>query len=74
MVPYSAQRLKVAPGLEDGRAITPERERAIDDCHDRAGEWEAARESVRARQTTPAPTPQIAEAAIADAMARSRRS
>ena len=70
VVPYSAAHLSGAPSLADDGAITPEQERGIDDYYDRAGEWEAARASVRARQTTPAPTPQIAEAVIADAIAQ----
>ena len=70
VVPYSAAHLKGAPSLADDGAITPEQERGIDDYYDRAGEWEAARASVRARQTTPAPTPQIAEAVIAEAIAQ----
>jgi len=70
VVPYSAAHLRGAPSLEEGGEITPARERAIDDYYDRAEEWEAARASVRARQATPAPTPQIAEATIVDAVAQ----
>ena len=70
VVPYSVEHLKGAPGLEDGGTITPRRERAIDRYYDQAGDWEAMRESVRARQTTPAPTKRIAEASIADAIAQ----
>jgi sporulation protein YlmC with PRC-barrel domain len=70
VVPYSAEHLRGAPGLEGDGAITPARERAIEDHYARSAEWEAARESVRARQTTPAPTPQIAEAVISDAIAQ----
>lgn len=70
VVPHTAEHLRGAPGLEDGGAISPRRERAIDDYYDRAGEWEAVRESVRARQATPAPTRRIAEAGIADAIAQ----
>ena len=37
-----------------------------------AGYWDQTRDIVRARQTEPAPTPQIAEAEVADAIRRGR--
>ncbi len=67
-VPYSTEHVKRAPTLDDDDELTDEREREIYDHYDRAGYWEEAREAVRARQTTPAPTPQIAEATARDAI------
>lgn len=69
-VPYSREQLKGAPTFDDDEEMTPEREREIYGYYDRVGYWEEAREAVRARQTTPAPTPEIAEAEVADAMSR----
>jgi sporulation protein YlmC with PRC-barrel domain len=70
VVPYSAEHLRGAPSFGDEEEVTPQRERAIYDYYDRVGYWEEAREVVRARQTPPAPTPRIAEAEVADAIAR----
>jgi hypothetical protein len=70
VVPYSVEHLKAAPSLDDGDQLSAEREREIYDHYARVGYWEAARDAVRARQTPPAPTPQIAEAEVADAIAR----
>ena len=73
VVPYSRDHLAAAPALEDGDELTPEREHAIYDHYRRAGYWEETRQAIRARQTTPAPTPQIAEAeAVADMNRRVR--
>ncbi|MFN8109383.1 MAG: PRC-barrel domain-containing protein [Thermoleophilia bacterium] len=70
VVPYSREHLAAAPMLEDDE-LTPDRERAIYTHYQRAGYWEDARQAVRARQTTPAPTPEIAEAgAVADLNSR----
>jgi sporulation protein YlmC with PRC-barrel domain len=70
VVPYTAQQLKDAPTFGDDDELTPERERAIYDHYQRVGYWDDARDIVRARQTEPAPTPQIAEAEVADAVRR----
>jgi sporulation protein YlmC with PRC-barrel domain len=70
VVPYTAQHLKGAPTVGDDDELTPERERAIYDHYERVGYWDDAREVVRARQTEPAPTPEIAEAEVADAIDR----
>ena len=67
MVPYTREHLAAAPLLDDDHELTPEREHAIYDHYKRAGYWEDARQAVRDRQTTPAPTPTIAAAeAVAD--------
>ncbi len=70
VVPYSVEHLKGAPSLDDDDELSPEREREIYEHYERVGYWDAARDAVRARQTPPAPTPQIAEAQMADAIAR----
>lgn len=70
LVPYSREHLAAAPLLEDGDELTPEREQAIYDHYQRAGYWERARQEVRTRQTTPAPTPTIAEAEAVAGMNR----
>lgn len=70
VVPYSVEHLKRAPSLGDDDVLSPEREREIHEHYERVDYWEAARDAVRARQTTPAPTPQIAEAEVADAVSR----
>ena len=69
-VPYTSDHLKNAPTYGDDDEMTPEREREIYDHYRRVGYWDEARDIVRARQTAPAPTPQIAEAEVADAVAR----
>jgi sporulation protein YlmC with PRC-barrel domain len=70
VVPYTAEHLKGAPTFGDDDELTPEREGAIYDHYQRVGYWDDARDIVRARQTEPAPTPQIAEAEVADAARR----
>jgi sporulation protein YlmC with PRC-barrel domain len=65
-VPYTKAQLAAAPVYETEEELTRTREREIFAHYNRLGYWEA----VRARQTTPAPTPEIAEAEVADAMAR----
>ena len=70
VVPYTAEHLKRAPAFDDDDEMTPDRERAIYDHYQRAGYWDEARDIVRSRQTAPAPTPQIAEAEVADAARR----
>ena len=70
VVPYTAEHLKSAPTFGDDDELTPEREGEIYDHYQRVGYWDDARDIVRARQTEPAPTPQIAEAEVADAVRR----
>ncbi len=70
VVPYSAEILKAAPTFGDDEEMTADRERSIYEHYRRPGYWDEAREAVRARQTAPAPTPQIAEAEVADAIRR----
>ena len=69
-VPYAAEHIKNAPTFGDDDELTPDRERAIYDHYQRVGYWDDERDIVRARQTEPAPTPQIAEAEVADAVRR----
>jgi sporulation protein YlmC with PRC-barrel domain len=69
-VPYTEAHLKGAPTFGDDDEVTPEREREIYEHYRRVGYWDETRDIVRARQTEPAPTPQIAEAEVADAIRR----
>ena len=71
-VPYAEEQLKGAPTFDDDDEVTPDREREIYDHYQRVGYWDQTRDIVRARQTEPAPTPQIAEAEVADAIRRGR--
>jgi hypothetical protein len=66
VLPYGIEALREAPAFEPNNEITRERESGIYGHYGRAGYWDA----VRARQTAPAPTPEIAEAEVADAIAR----
>jgi hypothetical protein len=66
VLPYGTDQLRDAPAYEPEGDLTHEREATIYGHYGRTGYWEA----VRARQTTPAPTPEIAEAEVADAIAR----
>jgi PRC-barrel domain len=66
VLPYDKDQLRDAPAYEPGHEITRERESGIYGHYGRTGYWDA----VRARQTTPAPTPEIAEAEVADAFDR----
>ena len=70
VVPYTSEQLKGAPTFGDDDEMTAEREQEIYDHYERAGYWDDTREIVRARQNAPAPTPQIAEAEVADAVNR----
>jgi sporulation protein YlmC with PRC-barrel domain len=69
VVPYSTDVIKRSPALADEQELTPELERQVYAFYNRAGYWEAIRDAVRIRQTTPAPTPEIAEAEILEALA-----
>lgn len=73
VVPYSTDHLKDAPSMDDDVEVTPEREQEIRGYYEGAGRLDAERDAMRARQRTPAPTPQIAEAELADATARDSR-
>lgn len=70
VVPYSTDHLKGAPSLDDDAQVTPEREREIRGYYAGVGRDDAEREALRARQRTPAPTPQIAQAEMADSVRR----
>ena len=65
-LPYDKEQLKEGPTFDRDEDITHERETGIYGHYGREGYWDA----VRARQTTPAPTPEIAEAEVADAIRR----
>jgi hypothetical protein len=66
VLPYGKDQLRSAPTYEPKGEITREHESTIYGHYGRTGYWDA----VRARQTTPAPTPEIAEAEVADAIDR----
>ena len=57
-VPYSKDQLRDAPTHERDEDFTHEHEKTTYQHYGRSGYWDA----VRARQTAPAPTPEIAEA------------
>ena len=63
-VPYTREQLRHAPTLGDEEEVTPEREHLVGDYFDHVGDHDAAREAIRARQTAPAPTPEIARAEL----------
>ncbi len=69
-VPYVKDQIRLAPGLDDGDELTPEREEAIYSHYERTGYWDRARKAIEARQTVPAPTPEIAEAEVIAAVRR----
>jgi sporulation protein YlmC with PRC-barrel domain len=66
VVPYDKDTLKEGPSFERDEDLTHEHEERVYGHYGRTGYWDA----VRARQTTPAPTPEIAEAEAADAIRR----
>ena len=66
VLPYDAERLKQGPSSEEADEVTHAHEQGIYAHYGRAGYWDA----VRARQTPPAPTPEIAQAEVADAIRR----
>lgn len=68
VVPYRSDELREAPTHDRDDDFTREHEGRVYGHYGRTGYWDA----VRARQTTPAPTPQIAEAEVADAVRRGR--
>lgn len=66
ILPYGRDQLESAPTYDDVTDLTDADEQSIYSYYGREGYWE----SVRAKQTTPAPTPEIAEADVAAAMSR----
>ena len=68
VVPYDKDTLKRGPSHERDEDLTHRHEEQVYGHYGRTGYWDA----VRARQTTPAPTPEIAEAEVADAIARGK--
>ena len=66
VLPYDKDHLREGPSFERDEDFTREQETATYGHYGRTGYWDA----IRARQTTPAPTPEIAEAEVADAIAR----
>jgi sporulation protein YlmC with PRC-barrel domain len=66
VVPYDKDRLKAGPTFERDEDFTREHEERTYTYYGRTGYWDA----IRARQTTPAPTPEIAEAEGEDAIRR----
>ena len=66
VLPYTKDQLREGPTYERDEDFTREHERGVYGHYGRTGYWDA----VRARQTTPAPTPEIAEAEVADAVNR----
>ena len=67
-VPYSRQQLEAGPAFDEPR-LTPDHETAIYGYYRRIGYWDRARELLDAKQSTPAPTREIAEAEFRDAIA-----
>ena len=65
-LPYGREQLESAPTYDERHELSDDDEDRIYGYYGRPGYWEA----VRAKQTTPAPTPEIAEADVADALAR----
>ena len=57
--PFSQEHLRNAPGIDDDE-LTPAKEDEIAAYYRDADEWDRKRELNRARQATPAPTPEIA--------------
>ena len=66
VVPYTKVQLREGPTFERDEPFTRAHEERVYRYYGRTGYWDA----VRARQTEPAPTPQIAEAEVADAIDR----
>jgi hypothetical protein len=66
VVPYDKDDLREAPAHDPDEDFTRAHEETAYDYYGRTGYWDA----VRARQTAPAPTPEIAEAEADDAIRR----
>lgn len=71
-LPYMKDQLTAGPDIGPGDDVTPDMEATVYSYYERIGYWDRAREILAARQATPAPTPQIAEAELADAISRGR--
>jgi hypothetical protein len=61
VVPFSQEHLRNAPTIDEDE-LTPAREDEIAAYYRDADDWERNRQAIRARQVTPAPTPEIAAA------------
>ena len=70
-LPYDEERLRGAPTHDVDEDFTSEHEKAVYGHYGRPGYWDRE-EIVRERQTAPAPTPEIAEAEVDDAVRRGR--
>lgn len=66
VVPYDKDHLREGPSFERDEEFTREHEARTYGHYGRTAYWDA----VRARQTAPAPTPEIAEAEVQDAIDR----
>ena len=66
VLPYGRDRLQSAPTYDERHELSGDDEDRIYDYYGLPGYWDA----VRAKQTTPSPTPQIAKATVADDLAR----
>jgi hypothetical protein len=66
VIPYPKEQLREGPTFERDEDFTRTHEERVYGHYGRTGYWDA----VRARQTEPAPTPEIAEAEVADAIER----
>lgn len=66
VLPYDKDRLREGPTHDRDEDFTHRHEDETYGHYGRTGYWDA----IRARQTTPAPTPEIAEAEVADAIRR----
>lgn len=65
-VPYERDQMREGPAMDEADGLTRDDEQRIYGHYGRAGYWDA----VRARQTPPAPTPEIAKAEVQDAIDR----
>ena len=65
-LPYGESQLRGAPTFDDSTDLGREEEQRIYDYYNLPYYWEY----VRAKQTTPAPTPEIAQADVAEALER----
>jgi hypothetical protein len=68
VLPYGRDQLQSAPTYDERHELSHDDEDRIYDYYGRPGYWDA----VRAKQTTPSPTPEIAEADVAAALARGK--
>jgi len=64
-IPWSKDRIEHAPTLGSDEQLTRQHENRISDYYANADELAERRNAIRARQSTPAPTPEIAEAELA---------